>query len=124
MGAVDLVIQVESPPSIAAGLQRVGRAQHHVGGIPKGVTLPKFTADVIASAVAHKAMREGDIESTKAPNNPLDILAQQIVAMVAMDDWPGPRLVSIGYSIDPIQDVEPFPIRFCLGYAQRTISIR
>ncbi|MEE2789376.1 MAG: DEAD/DEAH box helicase, partial [Myxococcota bacterium] len=86
MGAIDLVVQVEAPPSIAAGLQRVGRAQHHVGGIPKGVTYPKFRGDLMVCAAASRAMLDGLIESTQYPRNPLDVLAQQIVAMISMAD--------------------------------------
>ncbi|MEE2755393.1 MAG: DEAD/DEAH box helicase [Myxococcota bacterium] len=86
MGAVDLVIQVESPPSIASGLQRIGRAQHHVGGVPIGVTYPKFRADLIPCATAHSAMLRGAIEATRYLRNPLDVLAQQIVAIISMHD--------------------------------------
>ncbi|MDC0674333.1 Lhr family helicase [Nannocystis radixulma] len=87
MGAVDLVIQLASPPSIAAGVQRVGRASHHVGGRPRGVILPRFRGDLLPCAAAARAMLAGRVESTHYPRNPLDILAQQIVAAVAMDDW-------------------------------------
>ena len=85
MGAVDLVIQVESPPSVASGLQRVGRAGHQVGEISKGVLFPKHRADLLHSAIATERMREGLIESISVPQNPLDILAQQTVAAVALD---------------------------------------
>ena len=88
MGAVDLVIQLEAPPSIAAGLQRIGRANHHVGGRSSGVLMPKFRGDLLACAAAARAMLAGSVESTHYPRNPLDVLAQQIVAAVAMDDWP------------------------------------
>ena len=80
MGAVDLVIQVESPKSVARGLQRIGRAGHQVGEISRGVVFPKHRADLIRSAVATERMTAGLIESIKVPANPLDILAQQIVA--------------------------------------------
>ncbi|TXK19131.1 ATP-dependent helicase [Homoserinibacter sp. GY 40078] len=85
MGAVDLVIQVESPPSVASGLQRVGRAGHQVGEISKGVLFPKHRADLLHSAIATERMREGLIEAIQVPQNPLDILAQQTVAAVALD---------------------------------------
>jgi len=85
MGAVDLVVQVESPPSVAAGLQRVGRAGHQVGAVSKGVIFPKFRGDLLECAVVAERMREGAIESMRYPRNPLDVLAQQIVAMVALD---------------------------------------
>ncbi|MEO8889129.1 MAG: DEAD/DEAH box helicase, partial [Jatrophihabitantaceae bacterium] len=85
MGAVDLVVQVESPPSVASGLQRVGRAGHQVGAISHGVIFPKFRGDLVECTVVAERMREGAIESMHYPRNPLDVLAQQIVAMVAMD---------------------------------------
>ncbi|MGN6503918.1 MAG: DEAD/DEAH box helicase, partial [Pseudolysinimonas sp.] len=92
MGAVDLVIQVESPPSVASGLQRVGRAGHQVGEISKGVLFPKHRADLLHTTVASERMRTGLIEAIAVPQNPLDILAQQTVAAVALDtveveDW-------------------------------------
>ena len=85
MGAVDLVVQVESPPSISSGMQRIGRAQHHVGGVPEGVTFPKFRSDLIACAASTRAMLEGRIEASYYPRNPLDVLAQQIVAMLSIE---------------------------------------
>jgi ATP-dependent helicase Lhr and Lhr-like helicase len=88
MGAVDLVIQVESPPSVASGLQRVGRAGHNVGDVSRGVIFPKYAADLVQAAVVADRMRDGAIEELRIPRNPLDVLAQQIVAMAALDDWP------------------------------------
>ncbi len=87
MGAVDLVIQVESPTSVASGLQRVGRAGHQVGAPSKGVLFPKFRGDLLESAVVVRRMHEGLVETTTLPRNPLDVLAQQIVAMTVMDTW-------------------------------------
>lgn len=81
MGAVDLVIQIEAPPSIASGLQRIGRSGHHVGGESRGVIFPKFRGDLLACSAATGAMQAGWVEETTVPKNPLDILAQQIVAM-------------------------------------------
>jgi ATP-dependent helicase Lhr and Lhr-like helicase len=86
MGAVDLVIQVESPKSVARGLQRIGRAGHDLGAVSKGRIFPKFRADLLESAVVARAMREGDIEETKIPRNPLDVLAQQIVAIASDEE--------------------------------------
>ncbi|MSW64350.1 MAG: DEAD/DEAH box helicase, partial [Actinobacteria bacterium] len=83
MGAVDLVIQVESPPNVAAGLQRVGRAGHQVGAVSRGVLFPKFRGDLVQSAVVAERMKAGQIESIRYLRNPLDVLAQQIVAIVA-----------------------------------------
>jgi ATP-dependent helicase Lhr and Lhr-like helicase len=87
MGAVDLVIQVESPPSVASGLQRTGRAGHHVGDESRGIFFPKYQGDLVQSTVVTQRMRTGQIEELRMPRNPLDVLAQQIVAMTAMDDW-------------------------------------
>jgi ATP-dependent Lhr-like helicase len=87
MGAVDLVIQIESPPSVASALQRVGRAGHQVGEISRGVLFPKHRGDLAQTAVAVERMRSGLIESMRVPTNPLDVLAQQVVAMVAMEPW-------------------------------------
>ena len=81
MGAVDLVIQVESPKSVARGLQRIGRAGHNVGDISRGRIFPKFRADLLECAVVARRMREGQIETTVVPRNPLDVLAQQIVSI-------------------------------------------
>jgi ATP-dependent helicase Lhr and Lhr-like helicase len=93
MGAVDLVLQVESPKSVTRGLQRIGRAGHGVGEVSKGRIFPKFRADLLECAVVAKRMREGEIESTVVPRNPLDVLAQQVVAMVAAgDEWSVPEL--------------------------------
>jgi len=86
MGAVDLVIQVESPKSVARGLQRVGRAGHDLGAISKGRIFPKFRADLLESAVVVKRMLEGGIEETVIPRNPLDVLAQQVVAITADEE--------------------------------------
>ena len=83
MGAVDLVIQVESPKSVARGLQRIGRAGHSLGEVSKGRIFPKFRADLLEAAVIATRMREGAIEETVIPRNPLDVLAQQIVATAA-----------------------------------------
>ncbi|MFJ2553932.1 MULTISPECIES: ATP-dependent helicase [unclassified Streptomyces] len=85
MGAVDLVVQVESPPSVASGLQRVGRAGHQVGAVSTGVVFPKYRGDLVQAAVVTERMRGGSIEALRVPANPLDVLAQQLVAMVALD---------------------------------------
>ncbi|MDP9191256.1 MAG: DEAD/DEAH box helicase [Acidobacteriota bacterium] len=87
MGAIDLVIQIEAPPSIASGMQRIGRAGHQAGAASSGIIVPKFRGDLIACAAVTEAMHEGAIEPTRYPRNPLDVLSQQIVAMVAVDPW-------------------------------------
>ncbi len=102
MGAIDLVIQIEAPPSVASGLQRIGRAGHHVGAASSGVIFPKFRGDLVACAAVTAAMRQGQVESTRYPHNPLDVLAQQIVAMVALEDW------SVETLLDVIRGAAPF----------------
>ena len=87
MGAIDLVVQIEAPPSVASGLQRIGRAGHTIGAASRGIIVPKYRGDLIACAAVTRAMRESKIEASRYPRNPLDVLAQQIVAMVAMDAW-------------------------------------
>ncbi|MDQ2623175.1 MAG: DEAD/DEAH box helicase, partial [Actinomycetota bacterium] len=87
MGAVDLVIQVESPKSVARGLQRIGRAGHGLGEVSKGRIFPKFRGDLLESAVVTQRMRSGEIEETVIPANPLDVLAQHLVSMAALDQW-------------------------------------
>ncbi|MEU2548064.1 DEAD/DEAH box helicase [Streptomyces roseolus] len=95
MGAVDLVVQVESPPSVASGLQRVGRAGHQVGAVSTGVVFPKYRGDLVQAAVVTERMRSGSIESLRIPANPLDVLAQQLVAMVALDTWQVDDLLTV-----------------------------
>ncbi len=97
MGAIDLVLQVESPKSVTAGLQRIGRAGHNVGDTSKGRIFPKFRADLLECAVVAQRMREGKIETTVVPRNPLDVLAQQIVAMAAAADD--------GISVDALAEI-------------------
>nr|WP_310738884.1 DEAD/DEAH box helicase [Microbispora sp. H10830] len=87
MGSVDLVACVEAPPSVASGLQRIGRAGHQVGAVSRGVIFPKYRGDLVQTAVVAERMRTGQIEEIRYPRNPLDVLAQQIVAMTALDEW-------------------------------------
>ncbi len=101
MGAIDLVIQIESPPSVASGMQRVGRASHFVGAVSNAIIFPKYRADLVACAAITRAMYNGEVESVHYPRNPLDVLAQQIVAAVAMDDWTVDRLFSLVRSAAP-----------------------
>jgi ATP-dependent Lhr-like helicase len=107
MGAVDLVIQVESPPSVASGVQRVGRADHRVDGISRGIIFPKHRGDLVPTAVTVERMRSGDIESLSIPHNPLDVLAQHIVAMVAMDEWSVVDLAALVGRAAPFQSLPP-----------------
>ncbi len=83
MGAIDLVIQIEAPPSVASGMQRIGRAGHQVGMPSNGIIFPKYRADLVACAAVTRAMHEGHVESTRFLRNALDVLAQQMVAVVA-----------------------------------------
>ncbi len=87
MGAIDLVVQIEAPPSVASGLQRIGRAGHSIDEVSEGIIFPKFRGDLLASAAVTGAMRQGLVEPSRYPRNPLDVLAQQVVAMTAMDQW-------------------------------------
>nr|WP_246271538.1 ATP-dependent helicase [Amycolatopsis acididurans] len=87
MGAVDLVVQIEAPPTVASGLQRVGRAGHHVGAVSTGVMFPKFRGDLVSCAVVSERMTAGAIEAVRYPRNPLDVLAQHVVSMVALEPW-------------------------------------
>jgi ATP-dependent Lhr-like helicase len=95
MGAVDLVVQVESPPSVASGLQRIGRAGHQVGAISRGVMFPKHRGDLVPAAVTSQRMTDGQIEAIRPPRNPLDVLAQHIIAMLAMQPWTVEELATV-----------------------------
>ncbi|TMF10036.1 MAG: DEAD/DEAH box helicase [Chloroflexi bacterium] len=107
MGAVDLVLQIEAPPSVAAGIQRVGRAGHSVGEVSRGVVMPKFRGDLLESAAVVEGMLEGRIESTVVPRKPLDVLAQQIVAMCALDEWEVEKLGRVVRRAYPYGDLGP-----------------
>ncbi len=99
MGAVDLVLQVESPKSVARGLQRIGRAGHNVGDVSKGRIFPKFRADLLECAVVCKLMREGRIEPTVVPRNALDVLAQHVVSIAASAPEEAPVSVDDLYAL-------------------------
>ena len=107
MGAVDLVLQIEAPPSVAAGIQRVGRAGHSVGEISRGVVIPKFRGDLLESAAVVEGMLDGRIETTVVPRRPLDVLAQQIVAMCALDEWDVEKLGQVVRRAYPYSDLGP-----------------
>jgi ATP-dependent Lhr-like helicase len=102
MGAIDLVVQIEAPPSVASGMQRIGRAGHTIGAASRGVIVPKFRGDLVACAAVTRAMHEGQIESSRYPRNPLDVLAQQMVAAVSMDSW------SVDDLFDSVRQAAPF----------------
>src|SRR2546423_8233790 len=101
MGAVDLVVQVESPKSVARGLQRIGRAGHELGAVSKGRIFPKFRLDLLESAVVARKMRGGEIEGTVIPRNPLDVLAQPVVAVSADAEVAGDDLHQLVRAADP-----------------------
>ena len=107
MGAVDLVLQIEAPPSVAAGIQRVGRAGHSVGEVSRGVVIPKFRGDLLESAAVVEGMLNGRIETTVVPRKPLDVLAQQIVAMCALDEWEVEKLGRVVRRAYPYSDLGP-----------------
>ncbi len=105
MAAVDLVIQLESPGSVARGLQRIGRAGHQVGAVSRGAVLPKFRGDLLEAAVVCHGMQSGDVEPIRVPRQPLDVLAQQIVAMCAMEAWPVDQLATVVRRAYPYRDL-------------------
>ena len=107
MGAVDLVLQVEAPPSVAAGIQRVGRAGHSVGEVSRGVVIPKFRGDLLESAAVVEGMLEGRIETTVVPRKPLDVLAQQVVAMCAMEEWKVDEMAAVVRRAYPYSELGP-----------------
>ncbi len=105
MGAVDLVIQVESPKSVTRGLQRVGRAGHTLGEISRGRIFPKFRADLLECAVVAQRMREGEIEETVIPRNPLDVLAQHLVSICADGEWEVAELEKLVTGAEPFREL-------------------
>ncbi|MEX2106826.1 MAG: DEAD/DEAH box helicase [Solirubrobacterales bacterium] len=105
MGAVDLVIQVESPKSVTRGLQRIGRAGHGLGEVSKGRIFPKYRGDLLECAVVARRMREGEIEETVIPQNPLDVLAQHLVSMAALDEWEVDEVERLVTATEPFHDL-------------------
>ena len=131
MGAVDLVIQIEAPPSVASGMQRIGRAGHTVGAASKGIIFPKYRADLIACAAVTRAMHEGHVESTRYLRNALDVLAQQMVAIIAHP--PLDTTEAMHRAKKHRSDEEEFPgigyhrllgiVRSCAGYASLSVQV-
>jgi ATP-dependent Lhr-like helicase len=105
IGAVDLVVQLQSPKSVAQGLQRVGRSGHLVGQTSRGRIYATFREDLVEAAAVARGMLEGDVEPTFAPQNPLDVLAQQVVAMVSVEDWPAPALYDLVRQAYPYREL-------------------
>ena len=123
MGAVDLVIQVESPTSVARGLQRIGRAGHQVGEPSKGVIFPKYRGDLLETAVVVRGMRDGRIEQTVLPRNPLDVLAQQIVAMAIGERFTVDELLEIVRRAAPFETLTPRGPRGRPRHARRRLPV-
>jgi ATP-dependent Lhr-like helicase len=105
MGAIDLVVQIEAPPSVASGLQRIGRSGHRVDETSSGIIFPKFRGDLLAAAAVTGAMTRGLVEPSRYPRNPLDVLAQQLVAAVSMDRWPVDDLYAFVRCAAPFADL-------------------
>jgi ATP-dependent Lhr-like helicase len=105
MGAIDLVVQVEAPPSVASAVQRIGRAGHQIDAPSKGIIIPKFRGDLLACAALTGHMQQGNVEPLRYPRNPLDVLAQQIVGMVAMDEWRVEELERVVRRAAPFTDL-------------------
>ena len=124
MGAVDLVVQVEAPPTVASGLQRVGRAGHQVGAVSRGVVFPKFRGDLVSCAVVAERMSAGAIEALRYPRNPLDVLAQQIVAMVAIQPWTVTELAEPGAGRGAVRGAAGLGAARGAGHAVRAVSER
>jgi ATP-dependent Lhr-like helicase len=95
MGLVDLVLQIETPPSVASAIQRIGRASHHLGGVPKAIVFPTYRGDLLAAAATIEALQRGDIEPVTLPGNPLDVLAQQILSILVADPMTVDELFSL-----------------------------
>ncbi len=124
MGAIDLVIQIEAPPSVASGLQRIGRASHQVDAASTGVIFPKFRGDLVACAAVTAAMHAGHVEASRYPRNPLDVLAQQIVAMVALDDWAVDDLLALVRRAAPFSGLGTPRFRERARHAVGALSVR
>ncbi len=107
MGAIDLVIQVEAPPSVTSGLQRIGRAGHQVSAVSRGIIFPKFRGGLVACAAVARLMRDGQVEPTRYPRNPLDVLSQHIVAMVALERWDIDALYHTVRQAAPFAELSP-----------------
>ena len=122
MGAIDLVVQIEAPPSVASGLQRIGRGGHHIGAISEGVIFPKFRGDLVACAAVARAMHDGAVEATRYPRNPLDVVAQQIVAMTSVDEWEVDASVRLDPPRRAVRRTEPRRLRRRARHALRAAT--
>ena len=124
MGAIDLVVQIEAPPSVASGLQRIGRAGHQVGAVSEGLIFPKYRGDLVACAAAARSMHEGLVEATRYPRNPLDVLAQQIVATVGDGQLAGRRAVRDGAAGRAVRRARSRRLRRRARHAGRPLPVR
>ena len=124
MGAIDLVIQIEAPPSVASGLQRIGRAGHSVDQVSEGIIFPKFRGDLVACAAVTAAMRQGKVESSRYPRNPLDVLAQQLVAMTVDGTLVGRRSLSHRSVRGAVCRAEPADLRRRARHAVGPLPVR
>ncbi len=123
MGAVDLVVQVEAPPSVGSGLQRIGRAGHQVGAVSRGAVFPKYRGDLVSCAVVAERMSAGAIEALRYPRNPLDVLAQHIVAMVSQDQWTVPALAELVRRAAPFAALPGLRAARHPGHARRPVPV-
>jgi len=114
IGAIDLVVQIQSPKSVAQGLQRVGRSGHLVGQTSVGRIYATYQEELDEAAAVARGMLEGDVEPTTTPRNPLDVLAQQVVAMVAVEEWSVPALFDLVRQAYPYRDLSPAAFRSVL----------
>ena len=105
MGAIELVVQVEAPPSVTSGLQRIGRSGRRLDVPSRGLILPKFRGDLLACAATVPCLLRGEVEDTRIPTNPLDVLAQQLVAMTVMDDWTVDELAALVAGAAPYREL-------------------
>ncbi|MDE3076821.1 MAG: DEAD/DEAH box helicase, partial [Chloroflexota bacterium] len=105
MGSIDLVVQIGSPKSVARGLQRIGRAGHSLGEPSSGRILPTFRSELIESAVLAREMHQANVEETRVPRNCLDVLAQQVCAMAAVDEWSAPELFELVRRAHPYREL-------------------
>ena len=124
MGTVDVVVQVEAPPSVASGLQRVGQAGHHVGATSRGVFFPNHRGDLIESAVVVERMRRGAIEEVAELRNPLDVLAQQIVAMVAAEELKADDVYALVRRADSFESCRTAASKLCWTCCRAGIRLR
>ena len=115
IGSVDLVAQLQSPKSVAQGLQRVGRSGHLVGQTSKGRIFPTHREDLMEAAAVAAGMKRGEVEATHTPVNPLDVLAQQIVAMVAVEDWGVTDLLGVMRRSHPFRNLSETALRSVLA---------